>query len=370
MTKARGTRRRLCFVIPPHWSGQMGGAQYQAKLLIELLAESELFEIWYLARRVGQDYRPTDHVLRQIADETGIRRYGHWLDHLRLMKLLREIRPDVIYQRVGCGYTGTCAWYARKYGARMVWHIAHDRTLLPMESSQSLTLPFAWIEHHWMRYGIRNADRIVAQTCWQKRELKRCFGRDSVLIPNFHPDPGELPRRPANPVQIIWVANLKSWKRPELFIELSEELGSESVLFTMVGKPSSDHKWMRELEIRIQNAPFLRYVGSKTQKEVNDFLARSHLFVNTSQYEGFANTFIQAWLRKVPVASLQVDPDNVLRGGEAGYCAAGSFSALRDWIASAIKDTERLDKLGKSARAHANKRHSMKNASELQALFM
>ncbi len=53
------------------------------------------------------------------------------------------------------------------------------------------------------------------------------------------------------------------------------------------------------------------FCGAISQQEVNAELANAHVLVNTSLYEGFPNTFIQAWMRRTVVVSLNVNPDGI-----------------------------------------------------------
>ena len=64
--------------------------------------------------------------------------------------------------------------------------------------------------------------------------------------------------------------------------------------------------------------------------------------VNTSDYEGFSNTFIQAWMRRVPIASLHVDPD--------GSRAAAASASCRTPRSSSIAHVTRADQLAREAR--------------------
>jgi hypothetical protein len=70
---------------------------------------------------------------------------------------------------------------------------------------------------------------------------------------------------------------------------------------------------MHSLLSQIRRMENLDLLGEVPLEEVNAQLAAGHLFVNTSKTEGFPNTFIQAWMRRVPTLSLDVDPDGILR---------------------------------------------------------
>ena len=298
-------------------------------------------------------------------------RFGYWVDAIPLYRALRTIRPDVIYQRVGCGYTGIAAHYARRNKARMIWHVASDADVSPRSTVfYGRNIVQYYMEKRCIKYGIRHANKIVVQTEHQADQLVRYFGRKAdAIVPNFHPEPAE-PIDKQGPLSVVWVANLKPLKRPEAFVRLAGRLSDlTGVRFIMVGAMQGGPKvWREQLLLDIQNATNLDYVGAKTQREVNELLARSHVLVNTSVAEGHPNTFIQAWLREMPVVSLTVDPDGVL-AREAVGIHAGSERGLEEAVRLLAQKSALRTEYGVRARDYATRRHSLRNANALIRLI-
>jgi glycosyltransferase involved in cell wall biosynthesis len=365
-------RRKLCIVTPTHWKALMGGAQYQVKCLLDALIPLDRYEIYYLARRVAPDYGPEGYQLTRIGRGRSTPRLGFLMDAMPLYNALRRISPDVIYQRVGCGYTGIAAYYARRQGSRLIWHISHDTDVvldrLPGEGNPVRH----FLEKRAIEYGIRHARHIVAQTEHQASLLKMNYGRTvDAVVPNFHPAPNERIDK-SGPLTVLWVANLKPWKQPEAFVRLAQALVDlPAVQFVMVGGAASGpgaQEWNEELLRNIQATPNLRYLGPKSQEEVNELMARAHLFVNTSLDEGFANTFIQAWMRCVPVMSLHIDPDGVLNRESVGV-HAGSVERLALTVRNLLMNSAEREALAGNARDYAMRVHSVRNARLLQRLI-
>ena len=155
-------------------------------------------------------------------------------------------------------------------------------------------------------------------------------------------------------------------------MRLAEALSDlKEVRFTMVGALMASKKnqqWGDSLLKRIDETPNLDYVGQKTQDEVNELMAGAHVFVNTSRQEGFANTFIQAWMREVPVVSLHVNPDDVL-GREKVGIHAGSEEQLCQAVRLLATNAIERREYAARARAYAARRHSLQNAALLAELI-
>jgi glycosyltransferase involved in cell wall biosynthesis len=135
------------------------------------------------------------------------------------------------------------------------------------------------------------------------------------------------------------------------------------------GTGTGDARWAQELLRRIKTTPNIEYLGARSQAEVNKLLARSHLFINTSLHEGFPNTFIQAWMREVPVVSLHVDPDGLLEKNQIGIFCGDDESRLADAVRRLISDGALRSRYAAKARAYAMSQHSMANATGLAQLF-
>ena len=65
---------------------------------------------------------------------------------------------------------------------------------------------------------------------------------------------------------------------------------------------------------------------------INDYLCnKTKLLINVSVSEGISNTFIQAWMRGVPVVSLNSNPDHWFDKYEIGKCCDGDLLKLEQY---------------------------------------
>ena len=160
-------KKRLCIILPAHWAAAFGGAEYQAQCLIDAVEKTKQFEIFYLARETNPSFETNQYKIHNIGNSSFFRRYANFFDALSLYKKLKSIAPDIIYQRVGCSYTGIAALYAKKHDCNMIWHIALDTDLMGFQGNLSPRSFFKFIEYLLMRYGIRYSKKIIAQTKYQ-----------------------------------------------------------------------------------------------------------------------------------------------------------------------------------------------------------
>lgn len=361
-------KKKVCVVIPTHWSWVLGGAEYQASLITKNLASDDNFDVTVLSRNVSPSFQPENYTLKTVPKGRFLGRYGKLFDIKKILSALQSIQPDIIYQRVGSAYTGACAWYACRKKIPMVWHISHDLDVTPgiISSKSVIRRLLNTIDKECLEYGLRHATHIIAQTDYQALLLKQNYGRTAdEIIRNFHPFPNtDQPINKGDRLKIVWIANFKPMKQPELFVRLAKELEKViDVQFIMIGKVSNHNKY-KLLINEIDSIKSLDYLGEQPQEKVNEILSEAHLLVNTSKLEGFSNTFIQAWMREVPVITLAVDPDDLIKRNGIGVCA-GSYEKLKDTIVDLVHSSERRIQMGQKGKQYAYENHSMKNIGKI-----
>lgn len=335
-----------------------GGAEYQAYFLAERL--KTIADVYFCFR---------DHWAKnKILKEDGFTLYPikpsrfkriskpYIFESAPLNQILKKIVPSSIYVRGANAYLGIAASYAKKTGTRLIWHIAHDKDVQPFQASSFKNAPFEFIDKRAVEYGMKRANYIIAQTQCQAKMLEKNYKlKSEFVIGNWHPT-HDICNKQKNKVIVLWIANWKSIKQPEIYIELAKHLSSlKDVVFKMIGRPGN---YTREL-LAAQEAG-IEVLGALPNEEVNELLTEGHILVNTSKQEGFSNTFIQAWMRKVPVVSLQADPDNVLEKEGIGVCS-GDFEQLVEDTRRLIIDEKLRGQMGDRARTHAIEHHSLKN---------
>ncbi len=362
---------RIGVVIPTHWSFMMGGAQYQVKQITDRLLDIPGTEVYIFAKRFDVDQQINRYTI--VSTDSGLpvrAANGTLLDSVALWRALNRVRPDVLYQRVGGAYTGVCGFYSERRQCPFVWHVAHDYDVTRGRFAGEGSRPVVVAEKKMLEYGMKRASLIICQTETQVSCIREHYGMtNTVKIPNATPV-SAFPQARSGPVCVAWVANLKRWKHPEMFISLARRFSDQQgVKFVMAGKASQDRRWQSILQKEVDATPNLEYVGELTQDEVNALLEQCHIFVNTSSAEGFPNTFLQAWMRGVPVVSLGFDPDGILAGGTVGF-AGHSLDDLYESVWRLATDSELRECFSASARELARLDHGPANFDRIASVIV
>lgn len=352
--------KRICIVCDGYWDQLQGGAEYQLWLMAGALAERG-YEVSYIYvdRGVAVSDTPVKLVPLRIARAFKWLFYPyHFLLYFRLQQVLGDLEPDLVLNRVGNGLTGICALFCKRAGIPMAWHVANETDLLPLQIRFSRTMLCAYVDKALLEYGVRNSAHIIAQARYQGDLLSRGYDRTpDLILPNFHPAAEEVPEKPL-PVTIIWIANVKPKKGPERFIELARVFAAcDDVRFVMVGRAESE-RYQKTIDAQVDGLDNLEYLGELPIIQVNALLAEADVFVNTSQYEGFPNTFIQAWMREVPVVSLHIDPDDTLKRNKVGFHSVSMEQMVED-VRTLISDKARRREIGVRARRFALDEHGL-----------
>jgi glycosyltransferase involved in cell wall biosynthesis len=352
---------KICLLLPGHWDSAKGGAEFQAHNFADYIARNTNHEVTYLTKRPPSlgGYR---YQVRRIVGRGVQQRWGMFWHAGSVYHGLAEISPDVIIQRVACAYTGVAAFYCRERNCKLIWHVSSDSDVSPTPHVPVGRLA-GLIDRAIFSYGVRHANAIVAQTREQAQALEANHRRSATaVVPNFAVIP-ERTWKKSGRFTVLWIANLKQLKQPEVFIKLARELVEEDIAFKMIGR-RDDGAWGNSIFEEIDRVRNLVYLGELDVEDVNAELERAHLLVNTSLYEGLPNTFIQAWMREVPTVTLNVDPDGMISESHLGF-RASDYNNLKERVMQYFGDREVLRTHGLGARRFAIERFSMANAQLL-----
>ena len=188
---------------------------------------------------------------------------------------------------------------------------------------------------------IQSADICFVQNVFQKNALKNFFNRVSTLILN--PIEINVDVSISFGKYVLWVGKDVDYKRPELFIKLANCMPNHS--FVMIC--NKDKSWLSTMKKQLPaNLIFIEHIPFE---KIEDYFKGCNLFVNTSLFEGFPNTFLQAMKFGKPVFSLAVNPNNFINEYGCGFYAENDFSALLEKIQQVLQDRNMYDSMAISA---------------------
>ncbi|MEZ5943330.1 MAG: glycosyltransferase [Planctomycetaceae bacterium] len=176
---------------------------------------------------------------------------------------------------------------------------------------------------------LQSANLIVVQTTLQQRLLKERFGRESELVANpIEVDAWTNPALPSTSLILpdkpfaLWIGRADHTpKQPAKVLEIARAL--PDMQFLMVMNPFDSEV---EEAIRQTKPPNVTIVSRVAPVDMPAVFSRATALLNTSSFEGFPNTFLQAALAEVPIVSLSVKPESTV-ALPFGTCADGELGA-------------------------------------------
>ena len=308
-------------------SGHIGGAEHQTALLARWLAERG-----YPTSLLTWDEGQSDEtviagvrIIRICGAEAGIP--GLRFIHPRttgLFAAMRQANADIYYHNAAENVTGIaaawCQWRHRVFIYSVASDVACHCGLPAMNSMRDRAL---------YRYGLRHADGIVVQTNRQRDLLKESFGLDAVPLPMPCRLPvAEIPSGNDLPPsgRVAWVGRIDKMKRMEWILDIAEKM--PDLAFDLVGanielamRSPQLADYARGLHHRARSIKNVTWHGALPPDEVTEIYRQALCLCCTSAYEGFPNTFLEAWSQGRPVTS-SFDPDGLIQSRELGSYAS------------------------------------------------
>lgn len=331
--------------LDSHAERASGGAELQVALLAK-----ELVQRGHEVVIVGADDGQADgRVLDGVRIRTGGKFHtgGAW-DTLcalpRVLRIIREEKP---------GYTcvlGWTAWLGFLLRARR-----HTKLIYICGSDAEVDGGYrrenrlrGWL----FEKGMRGADQRYAMS-ERQAELLRNTGLECGMYRNLIL-PRKEPRTPAKDVDFLWVSRCIALKRPHLFLDLAEAM--PTARFEMIA-PAEDRALFQSISERAEKLRNVKFHEHVPYAKVQQYFDRAEVFVNTSEFEGFPNTFIQAGQGGATILSLLVDPDELLSVRQAGLCAAGDWQTFLEDARELLDDETVRGDLQRNAQAFVGEWH-------------
>ncbi len=351
----------ICFVglsnipvlIPEYNQYGIGGEEVQQTLMAKALV-SKGYDVSMVVGDYGQDdgyCHEGINTYKAYKFNTGIPvlRFIHprWTG---IWNALKRADADIYYVSCAGMQVGLVSMFAKKNNRQVVFRIAHDDDCTP----KNLLIKY-WRDKKLYEYGLKRVGRILAQSKQQQLMLKKNYKLESVIATMMVDSNDFNYTFQERGISVLWVNNLRQFKRPDLMIELSKLIPEIplDMIGGVVGGFESLYAQIKDLAEPIDN---LNFHGQIPYHDVNDYYEKAKVFINTSDIEGFPNSYLQAWVRGTPVIAF-FDPDGVIEREGLGKTVT-SLSDMAEAIRLFTTDKDEWQLASKRCKAFMHREYN------------
>ena len=361
-TNSSAKRPSICFVAHNAYGalagvddGHAGGIERQQSLMA-----TQLVRLGYSVSMITWDQGQADgikingvRVFKMCRRDAGIKGLRFFLPKwTSLWSAMKTANADIYYYNCGDLGLGQVAMWTRLHRRKCVYSVASnpdcDRKLPVLKSIRERML---------YRFGLARADGVITQTLGQQKMLREGFRIDSTVIPMPLEDLKAQQPGMADDQQnrVLWVGRFSKEKRLEWLLDVAEQC--PNISFDILGAANTNSQYSRELSGRADEIANVNMLGRVPHSYVAQHYRNCKVLCCTSAYEGFPNTFLEAWSLARPVVST-FDPDGIIDRLGLGWTAS-SVAELADQLQTAINSPQQWQEASQAARSYYEKNHSL-----------
>lgn len=276
---------------------------------------------------------------------------------LKLLKLIKAIissSSDVYYHEAGA--EGVATIICKILKKPIIYYVPSDANVDLVNKWSDWTKLFIFRN----RLDIYFSDRVICQSEYQKLLLDKNFKRDATVIKNGFPISSNTIINKKTPKYVLWVSNISDVKQPEILLNVARKL--TNIDFIMIGGPGQSSKYYSNIKLEAERIPNLKFLGYIPYNKIQKYYDEASIFVNTSRFEGFPNSFLQAWMGSTPVVSLNVDPDGIICKHNLGK-HSGSEGQLIDDIRQMMSDDKLRNMISNNCKKYVEEEHDISTAA-------
>jgi hypothetical protein len=312
-----------------------GGGELQITILAKELAKRGV-EVIIIDPFLSKDLVINSIEIKYVKGWNGgikiLRYFTHKLPSL--YKTIKKVDADIYYARIR-GFLHIIPFlYTKFYKKIFIYAVASDLDVLPFRFR---------LRYHYFYYFIKPlqfinllstdliltmiikySNILLVQHENQKKIVEK-KGIESILFPNLIK---RLDKKVDKKEGFVFVGSLDIRKGFKEFCDIVSQM--PELLFKVVGSPRGP-KSIDLLNQLITKKNVIFYNRLANDRTI-DVLASSIALLSTSKYEGFPNSFLEAWSVGTHVISLNVDPGDVIKRYNLGYFCQGNLTLFKDTI--------------------------------------
>lgn len=232
-----------------------------------------------------------------------------------LLRAIKKSNSKYIFQQNAGILSGLTALSCFFLGKKFIYRVGSD-----IDSTNDVKKKLGFIANIMFRFALNRATLILCQNDYQMVNLSKRFSEDK-LRKIYNPIKINYSKKNTytnSSNQVAWIGNFRPVKNIHKIIPIAKQFSE--LKFKIAGLEFKNmDKFVKqsidELK-RIDNVEFLGYLN---RNQIQSLLSSSKFLINTSEYEGLSNTFLESLSAGTPiVSSKNANPDEIITKNNLG----------------------------------------------------